>query len=213
MNRLSNLVLSHGDTRHVGGVEALDEIFNAEHVWISTAHFRSPAYRKALAFFGERPAKADRDQRIGDWTVMHPAAEDHFPQGENSALVLSGAPDGTRILLLSDLGRAGQSALLERYPDLRADILVSELPTGTEPLSEALLDAVQPQVIVVTDSQYPASARANVKLRERLAKRNVPAFYTRSCGAVTIETKANKWVLRTMSGETIEALPHRLPSR
>jgi competence protein ComEC len=207
VNRLDNVALTHGDSRHVGGTEALDEIFNPERIWISKAHFRSPAYRKALALFAERPDRirtVGRDERVCAWVVLHPDPEDNFPQGENSALVLLSEAAMPRTLLLSDLGRAGQSALLERYPDLRADVLVSEIPTGTEPLSEALLDTVQPQVIVVTDSEYPASARANAKLRERLAKRNVPVLYTRFCGAVTIEATGKTWLVRTMSGEKIK---------
>jgi competence protein ComEC len=207
VNRLSNLALTHGDTRHMGGAQMLDELFDPEQIWTSNAHFRSPAYRKAVALFGEHPTRmkaVGRGDQLCNWTALHPEEDDHFPQGENSALVLLGQLSGARILLVSDLGRAGQSALLGRYPNLRAEILVSEIPTGTEALSEALLDAVQPQAIVVTDAQYPASARANAKLRDRLARRNVPVLYTRSCGAVTIESRGSKWELRTMSGETIK---------
>jgi competence protein ComEC len=101
------------------------------------------------------------------------------------------------VLLLSDLGRPGQGALLQRYPDLRADIVVSGLPTATEALSDALLDTVQPKLIIVTDSQFPAWARPTAKFRERLARRNIPVLYTRSCGATIIEFTKKEWALRT----------------
>jgi len=50
----------------------------------------------------------------------------------DAALVLRGDVHGTRILLLSDLSRAGQSELLARTNDLRADIVVAGLPDEGE---------------------------------------------------------------------------------
>ena len=91
---------------------------------------------------------------------------------------------GARVLLLSDLGRAGQSALLSRTNDLRADMVIAGLPDEGEPLCDALLDAVQPKVIVVADSEFPATRRASPKLRARLEQREIPVIYTRTAGAV-----------------------------
>jgi competence protein ComEC len=115
-------------------------------------------------------------------------------------LVLRGNFHGTRVLLLSDLGRAGQDALLERAPELRADIVVAGLPHQGEPLSDALLDAIQPRVIIITDSEFPATERASPQLRERLAARNIPVIYTRTAGAVKISIKPGQWELKTMGG-------------
>ena len=84
-----------------------------------------------------------------------PAATNNFPRADDNALVLLGNFHGARILLLSDLGRDGQSALLERTNDLRADIVVAGLPDEGEPLCDALIDAIHPKVIVVADSEFP----------------------------------------------------------
>ncbi len=115
--------------------------------------------------------------------------------------MLPGNFHGARILLLSDLGRGGQSALLARTNDLRADIVIAGLPTDGEPLGDALLDAIQPKVIVVADSEFPATRRAGRELKERLAERKVPVIYTRTAGAVTILARPKGWELRTMDGQ------------
>jgi hypothetical protein len=52
----------------------------------------------------------------------------------------------------------------------------------------------------VADSEFPASARASSRLRERLAQRKIPVLYTRSDGAVTLELSRGQWEPRTMSG-------------
>ena len=118
--------------------------------------------------------------------------------------MLSGSFGGNRVLLLSDLGRAGQDALLERTPDLRADILVTGLPSTGEALGEALLDRVQPRVIIVADSEFPAGERARAPLRDRLARRKIPVLYTRFTGAVTLEFRGERWLLRTMNGSQLD---------
>jgi beta-lactamase superfamily II metal-dependent hydrolase len=106
--------------------------------------------------------------------------------------------------LLSDLGRAGQSALLAGTNDLRADIVVAGLPDGSEPLSDALLDAIQPKVIVIADSEFPATRRASRELKNSLEQRGIPVIYTRGSGAVKIMTDKSGWKLQTMNGQQFE---------
>ncbi len=81
----------------------------------------------------------------GCWKVLFPAATDDFSKSDDAALVLRGNFHGAKILLLDDLSRAGQSDLLGRTNDLRADIVIAGLPTEGEPLCDALIDAVQPE--------------------------------------------------------------------
>jgi beta-lactamase superfamily II metal-dependent hydrolase len=119
--------------------------------------------------------------------------------------VLRGDFSGTKILLLSDLGRAGQSELLSQTNDLRADIVIAGLPDGGEPVGDELLDTIQPKVIVVADSEFPATRRASRELTERLAGRNVPVIYTRTAGAVTILARPKNWELQTMDGQKFES--------
>ena len=80
--------------------------------------------------------------------------------------------------------------------------MVAGIPSGSEALGDDLLGAIKPRLIIVTDSEFPASARANAKLRARLEQKGVPVIYTRSAGAVTIEIRKGGWEVRTMSGST-----------
>jgi competence protein ComEC len=203
VNRLPKLVLSHGDSRHVGGARSVAELFNANQVCISPVRFRSPVYRRAVNDFGKTPGLLHTNQagsQLGSWTVLHPQSGDRFPQADDNALVLYGVFGGARVLLLSDLGGPGQEALLQRTPDLRADILVTGLPARSEALGDKFLDAVQPRLIIVADSEYPVWERASVKFRDRLAQRKTPVLYTRFAGAAVFSFRADDWDLRAMNG-------------
>jgi ComEC/Rec2-related protein len=201
VNALPHLVLTHGDVRHIGGATLITELFAVKEVCASQARFRSAVYRRAINQFEKKPGllrTVEENERVGGWAVLHPASSERFAQADDNALVLKGSLNGTRVVLLSDLGTRGQKALLDCGADLRAEIVVTGLPTGGEALSEALLEAIQPQVIIVADSDYPAWERAPPKLRERLSSKKIPVIYTQTAGATTIEFDRLGWNIRTM---------------
>ncbi len=203
INRLPALALTHGDLRHVGGAEMTADLFHVQKLCVSPLRFRSPVYRRIVADWSATPEKlltVSRTNTLGLWTVLHPAANDKFSLADDGSLVLDATFNGSRILLLSDLGKLGQESLLERNTNLRADILVTSLPSQNEPIGDALLDAVQPRLIVVVDSEFPPTERASRAVHERLARRKIPVVYTRFTGAATIEWPDQRWELRTMSG-------------
>jgi competence protein ComEC len=206
VNRLSELLLTHGDINSVGGARLIAERFPPRKVWFSQVTFRSGAYREAVDYFGQTPELAQtigRGGKLGSWTVLHPDKDDRFTQADDNAVVLHGEVEGVRLLLLSDLGKSGQNALMNRSPGLRADIVVSGLPQQSEPLADALLEALQPKLIVIADSEYPSSQRASPKLRERLAAHGVPLFYTSETGAITLVLSKGRWIASPMIGNEL----------
>jgi len=203
VNALPHIALTHGDEREIGGFENLQSLVPIEKVAISSAPFRSPGYRDILQSLEKTPSRREIincGDAFLDWAVLNPNATNHFPRADDNALVLRGAFPAARILLLSNLGRPGQEALLERAGDLRADIVVAGLPEQNEPLKDALLDAIQPRLIIVADSESPATRRASHTLRKRLEKRGVAVLYTSELGAVKILLRGKRWEAETLDG-------------
>ncbi len=201
VNRLAHVLFTHGDTQHVGGAPLVARYFSVREVCFSPVRFRSVPYRRVQEHFGQPPDRTrlvQRGDHLGPWTILHPEPADRFPQADDNALVLRGEIQGTRVLLLSDLGKPGQNALVQRTPDLRADIVIAGLPAQTEPLADALLDAIQPRLIIIADSTYPATGRASPPLRERVGHRQIPVLYTRETGAVTLAFRRGGWTVKTM---------------
>lgn len=206
VNRLPRLLLTHGDLKSVGGTELLAAEFQCHDIYASSFRFRSVAYRRIFANMQREPYKIQtlhRGDQTNPWLILHPTPTDVSAQADDGALVRQGEFHGVKILLLSDLGRAGQNQLLDRSTNqLQADIVVSGLPTQTEPLCEALLDAIQPRVIIVADSELPATARASERLKARLTRRNVLVLHTRETGAVTISFRPKGCEIRTADQQT-----------
>ena len=207
VNSLPCLVLTEGDAKNCGGARALDELFGIDELWTSGVKFRSAAYRDAIESF-EKPNGRHKILNFGDtvgcWRVLFPAATTNFAKADDAPLVLRGDFHGARILLLADLSRSGQSELLSLTNDLRADVVVAGLPAEGEPLCDALLDAIRPQAVVIADSEFPATRRASRSLQERLERRKIFVVYTRTAGAVKIETDNAGWKLHAMDGRTFQ---------
>jgi len=212
VNRLSRLLLTHGDARHLGGASNVIQEFNPQAVAISAAPFRSTVYRRLVKARDQQPLSARPVLRSGDragpWTVLHPSDGDRFPLADDSALVLRGQWSGVRVLLLSDLGGLGQQALIERETDLRADIVVSGLPGKSEPLIDELLDRIQPQIIILSTGNRPVSEQASAPVLDRLRRRGVPVVDTDRDGSVTLDMNSAGWKVRTQAGRSWRGKPN-----
>jgi beta-lactamase superfamily II metal-dependent hydrolase len=208
VNSLPRLVLAEGNDRNSGGAKMTDDLFGLGELWTSGAHFRSLNYRRAVAAIeaGSRPPGSRHHiLKFGDtngcWQVLYPAATDRIATADDDPLVLLGDFRGTRILLLAELSRDGQSELLGLTNDLRADIVIAGLPEKGEPLCNDLIAAIQPRVMVIADSDEPATRRASRALRDRLEQTKIPVIYTRTARAVKIVTDQSGWKLRSMDGQ------------
>ncbi len=209
VNKIPRLVLTEGDTRNIGGAQSLDELFGIGELWTSSVNFRSSLYRKTVAAFENPPTRHktfSAGDSVGCWKILYPNAANNFSRADDNALVLLGNFHSTKILLLSDLSRVGQSALLATTNDLHADIVIAGLPNEGEPLCDALLDAIHPKTIVVADSEMPATRRAKRELKERLAGKNVPVIYTRTSGAIKIVADKTGWKLGTMDEQKFSSV-------
>jgi beta-lactamase superfamily II metal-dependent hydrolase len=213
VNTLPRLGLSDASVRDSGGAPRLDELFHIGELWTGAAPFHTAAYHAAVDRFEattNAPGSTGRHhlfqfgEATGCWQVLFPVATNAPSRAGDGALVLRGNFSGTRILLLADLSRTGQSELLSLTNDLRADIVVAGLPDAGEPLCDALIAATRPKVIVVADSARPANRRSPPALKERLARTRIPVVYTRTAGAVKIVVSPSGWLLTTMAGQQYE---------
>ena len=205
LNRLDNLCLTVGHQQHVDGAEFILNNFTTRHIYTSFAQGRAPAWKRILAELetSKRWEKLGNGDTCQGWQVLHPESYEDFTKADDKALVLRREINGCSLLFLSDLGRLGQNALIQRHPDLRADIVIGGLPISDEPLSDDLLDLVRPKLIIVVDSEYPALRRASDHLRARLARRGLPVLYGRETGALTLLPGNTGWEVRDASGTTL----------
>jgi competence protein ComEC len=208
VNRLDGFCLTAGYQESVGGAEIILTNFAPAAVFGGPARLRSPAYRRVTAEL-ERTPGLWRTVQDGDdvegWSVLYPGARDQFAAADELSLALQRSLHGHSVLLLSALGRDGQKLLMTRHPELRAEIVVAGLPARDEPLDEPLLDMLQPRLIIIADSEFPATRQATAKLRERLARRAAArVLYCREAGSLTLLIRPGGWEVLDAGGASKE---------
>ena len=204
VNRLSHFLVTHGESCYTGGAQLAGDLFQPENIYLGPVHFRSHDYDEFVDAMQTNSALRPTVRpgaQVGAFTAFFPDADAQLSRTEDNPMVLRAEINGVRVLLLSDLSHAGQNALLNTDTNsVRADIVVAGVPEKSEPLGDAFLDFVQPHVIVIADSDDPPARRASGKLKDRLAQRNVPVFYTGDMDAVTITLRPGRWTVKAMDG-------------
>ena len=197
-------LVTHGERHHVQGFGELAEAMGMPNLILNPTNFNSPYYKELISLAEEAEVESiivARGNSVVGWDVLHPPLGDRLPKADDNATVLAREAHGVRVLLLSDLGEAGQANLLESRQDLRSDIVVVSMPGVGEPLGQALLEAISPKAIVLSAGTFPYAEIPSVELLERLAKRNVPLFNTLKDGGVEIVIRpVGQWQVESPNG-------------
>ncbi len=202
---------THGDRHHVQGFGSLATEMGWPVMFVNSTKFNSPYHREMLEMLksaGQSVIIAVRGNVIAGWEVLHPSSGDRLPKADDNATVLAREVHGVRILLLSDLGEAGQADLAESGLDLRSDIAVTSMPGVGEPLGQALLEAIDPKAIVISAGSYPYKEIPSTALLDRLVKRDVPVLNTLTDGGVEVKIRrTGEWQIKSMHGREV-TFPH-----
>jgi competence protein ComEC len=198
IDRLDGLVLSHGDSLHIGGANAVEDEFRPRRVIDNGAPDRSRVHRALVVRLREREiAKqgfafaAGRDVTA---RILYPTAGSKAKAADDQTLVVQLIIGGKhRVLLVSDSGQETESALLLRPNDLRSDILIKGQQYSGESGSAAFLDAVQPQLIVATSVDFPARERIPDAWARTVRERGIELLRQDETGAVTLEFFRDRW--------------------
>jgi competence protein ComEC len=215
INRLSGLLLTHGDALHLGGTAQLLDDFPRIRVVDNAAPDRSAVHRKLQRLFQERGIKPDnlatgdsfRLSRDVTAHVLFPPRHFSSPIADDQAYVvhLSVAP-ATSILFMSDSGSKTEQALLAGDLNLQSDIVIKSQHHSGESGSEAFLDATRPRLIVATSRDFPDHERISDNWAEDLRKRGIRLFRQDETGAVTLRFGHNDWEAQSyLTGETFRS--------
>ncbi|HXC98968.1 MAG TPA: hypothetical protein VN048_06475, partial [Verrucomicrobiae bacterium] len=203
VNRLPNFLLTQGEADFTEGAQLASDLFRPRNIYVPSIHYLSSDYNKFLAAAKTNSAFRPRvhpGDQLGPFTAFFPEGAG-LVKAEDKPMLLRAEINGTRVLLLPDLSHAGQNALLNGDTNnLRADIVVAGVPEDGEPLGDTFLDFVQPRAVIIADSDFSARHHASQELRDRLAQRNVPVFYTGDTQSVTITIRPGSWKIKAMDG-------------
>jgi beta-lactamase superfamily II metal-dependent hydrolase len=215
VNRLSGLLLTHGDSLHIGGATELLHDFPSVRLMDNPAPDRSTVHQRLQRLFRERRIKP-ADLAAGDSFrlsrevtahVLFPPRSFNPPIADDQACVLQLVlSSGARVLLTSDSGIKTEDWLLRRNADLRSDILIKGQHHSGESGSEAFLEAVRPRLIIATSRDFPEHERLSDNWTENVRARGIELFRQDETGAVTLRFRRDGWEAQSyLTGETFRS--------
>src|SRR6266550_2903761 len=201
-NRLSGLLLTHGDANHLGGTAQLLEDFPRIHIVDNPTPDHSVVHKRLQRLFREHQIKPDNLTEGDSFRLSHNlTAHVLFPPRRFSSSItddqayvvrLFVAP-ATSILFMSDSGAKTEEQLLAHRLDLRSDIIVKGQNHSGESGSGPFLDAVQPRLIIATSRDFPSYERVSDEWTENLQKRGIKLFRQDETGAVILRFRQESW--------------------
>jgi beta-lactamase superfamily II metal-dependent hydrolase len=215
VNRVSGLLLTHGDALHLGGTAQLLDEFPRVRVVDNPTPDRSTIHRRLQRLFQERGIKPAALSAGDTFRLSHEmVAQVLFPPRSFSSLVaddqtyviqLLVAP-ATSILLMSDAGIKTEEALLAHHSNVRSDIIIKGQHHSGESGSEAFLDAARPRLIIATSRDFPDHERISDSWAEALQKRGIKLFRQDETGAVMLRFGHHSWEAQSyFTGETFRS--------
>src|SRR5207248_3337202 len=218
VNRLSGVLLTHGDANHLGGTALLLEDFPRIRLMDNPTPDHSAVHKGLQHLFREHRIKPDNPtagetfslSRNVTAQVLFPPRNFSSPIADDQAYVirLLVAP-ATSILFMSDSGTKTEQALLTHRLDLRSDIIVKGQNHSGESGSDPFLDAVQPRLIIATSRDFPGYERISDTWTENLRKRGIKLFRQDETGAVILRFRQDSWEAQSyFTGETFRSSSH-----
>ena len=219
VNRLTGMVLTHGDSQHIGGVTELLSDFPKVRVIDNPAPDRSLIHRRLSRIVSGLERRALKPEKLaaGDSFDLSRDAVAHVlfpPRGfagataDDQALVIRLIiAHGTSVLFMSDNGAETERALLSNGSDLRSDIVVKGQHHSGISGSAQFLDAVQPHLIIATSTEFPEHERISEQWAEQLRARGIKLFRQDETGAVQLNLSGNEWSARAyLTGEVFRSV-------
>ena len=199
VNRLDGIVLTHGDTAHVGGATMMLDDFHPR--WIADTIYsdRSPSRRDihaklATSKIGRRYFQRGDEISLGDdamLKVLFPPPDITRTQSDDKALVCRIEAAGLRVLLMSDAGFSTERWLMENETDLRADVIVAGWHSRDLSGTADFLACVAPLAVVCSRPPFGISEERLAEWENGVRACGAEAFRQDRCGAVRIEMRAD----------------------
>jgi competence protein ComEC len=213
------VVLTHGDSQHIGGVTELLSDFPRTRLIDNPAPDRSVIHRRLSQTVSglEGASRKPVELSAGDnFDLSRDAIADVLfpPRGfagataDDQALVirLSVAP-GPVVLFTSDNGTETERALLTNGSELQSEILVKGQHYSGSSGSTPFLDAVQPRLIIATSREFPEHERISEQWAEQLGTRGIKLFRQDETGAVELKFSGKEWSAHAyLSGEVFRSV-------
>jgi competence protein ComEC len=210
IKRIDCLVLTHAHPDHLNGLKAVARNFKIGRYWEAFSPPQSPAYEELKNNLGPSVLKErifrGFERREGEVRieVIHPEEETPFvlePSNDKS-LVLRVSFGETVFLLASDIGLEAEGEIIAKNVNIRSQVLKSPHHGSKSSSSEAFLETVRPQFVIVTAGRGNFYGVPHQEILNRYKSIGARILRTDEEGAIEITAAGKDILIRTAREES-----------
>ncbi len=123
IKKLDGVIISHGDTDHIGGLDSLINEFKIENIYIGIYDYTSIRYLSNIKKINIHLVKTKDIIKINNLSFNVLGPNKNYDDINNNSLVLLGNVFGIKILFTGDIEKKAELDLIKIYPYLKFDIL------------------------------------------------------------------------------------------
>jgi competence protein ComEC len=181
ISHLDHLMVSHADNDHSGGAGAVLAEMPVTDISVGQSN-TLPGYTVKLCERGQH----------WEWdgvrfTVLHPSPDYADPKDNNHSCVLKVENAAHSALLAADIERPAEQYLLREEENLHADVLLVPHHGSKSSSSAAFVDAVAPQIAIVTMGYLNRFHHPNPSVVQRYTSRRIKMFDTLHSGELMFD--------------------------
>lgn len=208
VRKLDAILITHPDSDHLNGLPAVMEAVPVGMILDPGIPSETAPYQTVLELAKQRHIphyvlRTGHQVNLGGTACLRILApSEPFLHGThsdtNNNCVVSRLEYGhARMLFTGDLELEGEAALLDRHPDLRAEVLAVAHHGSRYGTSEAFLNAVAPRIANISSRGDPGGEHPHAEVLARLRARNLTILRTDVNGQIQLTTDGRDWQVRT----------------
>lgn len=213
ISKIDTIYLTHRDTDHIGYLPTVIANMHVARVVVPAGMERQPVLQNKLTA-GQRPVLipvTDQHPNVDpELKILHP-----FQPGEaqnQDSLVLTGQFGGQRFVFTGDLDRAGERAVIARYPELRAAVLKLGHHGSRTASDDQFLRQLQPHLAIISAGRFNRYHHPNDEVVATLKELRINYLSTQQYGMIRYVFQGNNghWTTTLRGDELKWTLPNCL---
>ena len=200
ISKLDAVILTHKDFDHTGSLAYLADEIKIDHLYFPKGSEQVGILQKFL--MKEKNRKTILHPLLAGSQISHGSLHfevlwPHKPgPGENDdSVVLLSKIGGLVWLFTGDLELHGEKHLLQKYPNLRCDVLKVGHHGSKTSTNEAFLESIKPSIAIVSAGKNNQYGHPHAEVVDRLTQKWINIFRTDQQGAIhfSYKGKDNEW--------------------
>src|SRR5699024_10636862 len=187
IRKIDGLLLTHGDTDHMGDAKELFKIFEIKRLYVGKGSLKHNNMKRLLKDIPKKTEiiEVSQGNQIGEKIQLNILAPQEEGKGENEdSVVVAAKIHEINFLLTGDLDQAGERKLLKNDPQLKCDVLKLGHHGSRTSSDEVFIQTLKPKHAIVSCGKDNRFGHPHKEVMDTLNKNQVQVLRTDQQGKI-----------------------------